>query len=109
LLPRFNNVNGQHAILLLQNPSPNDVFGQVVLFDSAGRFLRHRTIGVPAHASFVWDTRVWDPDSMLEFLIGLAGSARILSSGTQALIGKAVMLDPATRFVSEVPLVAAPR
>lgn len=78
--------------------------GEVTFLTGVGSLFVVLPFSMSAYASFVTNT------ASIPQLQGQAGSARVThDAGYGQLAGKAVVLDPATGFVFESPLVPRPR
>jgi hypothetical protein len=104
LVSRFNNAGGQGTVLILQNPGPAAVTGQVYLWSAGGALLGSAPFTLPARGSVALNTGT---------VAGAAGQTGSITVAHDApygvLTGKAVALEPATGFSFDTPLVMKPR
>jgi hypothetical protein len=103
-VPRFNNSGTQSTILVLQNTTNALVTGFAYFHDERGALLATVSLSVPPHGLNVIAT------ATLPGLAGRSGSIQIAQlGGYEALVGKAVALEPATGFTFDTPVTAIPR
>lgn len=102
-VPRFNNAGGQVTVLVVQNLADEAVGGTIHLMNAAGTRIGGAAFGLGAKQHFVVSTAV---------LAGGAGAAGVIlithNGAYGSLSGKSVVLDPATGFSFDTPLVARP-
>jgi ELWxxDGT repeat protein len=99
--PRFNNVNGQGTVVLLQNRSQQAISGRLLFWMPAGWLGHEEQFVVPARGALAINTLALYPGS---------GSLTVSHDGSYgALVGKAVALEPATGFSFDTPLTSRPR
>jgi hypothetical protein len=92
-------------VVLLQNPTPEAVTGEIVFFTgSGGPALWQEPFSLVPGATLALNT------SSIAALQGQSGSVRVASDAPYgALMGKAVAVEPATGFTFDTPLVPRPR
>jgi ELWxxDGT repeat protein len=99
--PRFNNVNGQGTVVLLQNRSGQPITGRLLFWLPAGWLGHEEPFTVPARGAIAINTLALYPSS---------GTLTVTHDGPYgALVGKAVALEPATGFSFDTPLTSRPR
>jgi ELWxxDGT repeat protein len=98
---RYNNLDGQVTVLLLQNSSSAPISGRVLFWQSAGWLIFQQPFAVPARGALTINTAP----------LGVgAGSVTVTHDGPHGLVGgKAVALEPATGFSFDTPLTYRPR
>jgi ELWxxDGT repeat protein len=93
--PRFNNLDGQGTVVLLQNLSSETISGQLLFWLAAGWLGDIEPFTVPARGAIAINTLP---------LARSSGSLTITHDGSYgALVGKAVALDPATGLSFDTP------
>jgi hypothetical protein len=103
-VPRFNNTGTQTTVLILQNTTNATVEGFAHFYSPAGALLATAGVSVPQHGVQVL------PTASVPGLLGQSGSVQIAQTGGyEALMGKAVALEPATGFTFDTSLSALPR
>jgi hypothetical protein len=100
---RFNNTATQRTVLILQNPGPTAVTGNIYFWSTAGVLLATQPISIAAHGAYVLAT------ASLAALADKSGSLTVAHTGGYGgLSGKAVALEPATGFSFDTPLTYQP-
>jgi ELWxxDGT repeat protein len=99
--PRFNNVNGQGTVVLLQNTTDAAISGRLLLWAPAG-FLGHaQPFTIPARGTAAINTLA---------IYASSGALTVTHDGPYGgLVGKAVSLEPATGFSFDTPLTSRAR
>jgi hypothetical protein len=101
--PRWNNSGTQVSVVVVQNLTPNLVFGSVDFFDASGNLLYDDLLWLEPHGSNVIST------AGTSQLVGQSGSLSISHDGGYgALAGKVVALEPATGFTFDTLLAPMP-
>jgi ELWxxDGT repeat protein len=99
--PRFNNVNRQGTVVLLQNRSDEPISGRLLFWMPAGWLGHEQPFSVAARGTVAINTLA---------ILGASGSLTVTHDGPYgALAGKAVALEPATGFSFDTPLTPRPR
>jgi hypothetical protein len=102
-LPRYNNSGGQATVLILHNVSELAVTGNIHLFNTAGTQVGSQAFTLPVNAHVVLNTGTVPGGA------GTSGVITVSHNGRYgALAGKAVVLDPATGFSFDTPLIPKP-
>ncbi len=100
-LPRYNNTGGQVTVLIMHNVSELPVAGNIHLFNTAGTQVGSQAFTLTTNNHIVLNT------TSIAGGAGTAGVITVSHNGRYgALAGKAVVLDPATGFSFDTPLVA---
>jgi ELWxxDGT repeat protein len=99
--PRFNNVNGQGTVVVLQNTTSDPISGRLLLWQPSGFLGLVEPFTVPGRGTVAINTLALYPAS---------GTVTVTHDGPYgALAGKAVALEPATGFSFDTPLTSRPR
>jgi hypothetical protein len=97
-LPRFNNLNNQATVVIVQNRNRFAVNGTLWFWTAAGDLVYSRAFTVPARGVFTLSPAQAVP------LLGLAGSATMTSNAPYGTLGvKAVTVDSAGGFSFDSP------
>jgi hypothetical protein len=92
-VPRWNSSATQSTVIILQNVTNIPVSGSAYFHDGAGALLATVPVSVPRNGVQLLST------ASIPALAGQSGSAQVAHlGGYQALVGKAVALEPATGF-----------
>jgi hypothetical protein len=102
-IPRYNNTNGQVTVLIVHNVSELPVTGNIHLFNTAGTQVGNQTFTLPVNNHVVVNTATVAGGANTAGVITVSHNGRYGS-----LAGKAVVLDPATGFSFDTPLVPKP-
>jgi hypothetical protein len=98
-IPRFNNVNGQATILIVQNLGGYAISGTIWFWDSTGTLLASHPLSLAAKGQLVLQTAA---------VPGVAGASGAITISHDArfgdLAGKAVSIDPANGFEFDTPM-----
>jgi hypothetical protein len=98
-IPRFNNVNGQATILIVQNLGGYAISGTIWFWDSTGTLLASHPLSLAARGQLVLQTAA---------VPGVAGASGAITISHDArfgdLAGKAVSIDPANGFEFDTPM-----
>jgi ELWxxDGT repeat protein len=99
--PRFNNVNGQGTVVLVQNATDAAISGSLLLWLPSGALGHAAPFDLPARGTTAIDTLA---------LLPASGTITVTHDGPYGgLVGKAVSLEPATGFSFDTPLTNRPR
>lgn len=99
--PRFNNVNGQGTVVLLQNATGQPISGRLLFWRPQGWLGHDAPFTVPARGGIAINTLAIYP---------VSGTLTVTHDGPYGgLVGKAVALEPATGFAFDTPLTPRPR
>jgi ELWxxDGT repeat protein len=99
--PRFNNVNGQGTVVLLQNTTASAISGRLLFWVPGGSLGHAQPFTVPARGGVAINTLAIYPSS---------GTLTVTHDGPYgALVGKAVALEPSTGFSFDTPFTSRPR
>jgi hypothetical protein len=102
-LPRYNNTGGQITVLILHNVSELPVAGNIHFFNLAGTQVANQTFSLTVNQHIVLNT------STVPGGAGTSGVITVSHNGRYgSLAGKAVVLDPATGFSFDTPLIPKP-
>jgi hypothetical protein len=102
-LPRYNNTGGQNTVLILHNVSELPVVGNIHLFNLAGTLVGNQTFSLTVNQHIVLSTTAIPGGAGTSGVITISHNGRYGS-----LAGKAVVLDPATGFSFDTPLIPKP-
>lgn len=102
-IPRYNNTNGQVTVLIVHNVSELAVAGNIRLFNTAGALVGNQPFTLPVNNHVVVNTATIAGGGNTAGVITISHNGRYGS-----LSGKAVVLDPATGFSFDTPLVPKP-
>jgi len=99
-VPRFNNTGSQFTVLVLQNPAPYTISGDLYFQDTVGTLLATQAFSLATKATLVLNT------ASVPGANGVGGAITIAHDGRYGdLVGKTVALEPATGFSFDTPLV----
>jgi hypothetical protein len=99
-IPRFNNSATQITILLIQNPLPRTVNGNLWFWSATGAPLATQAVSLPSKGTLVVNT------SAIGGLAGLSGAVTLTHDAPYgSLSGKGVAVEPATGFTFDTPMV----
>jgi hypothetical protein len=102
-VPRWNAVNGQTTVFLVQNLTNKAVTGSIRLFSAAGTLLHEEPLALGENQLRVFNV------SGVPALVGQSGHAYVAhTAGYGGLAGKAVALEPSTGFTFDTPMQAIP-
>jgi hypothetical protein len=102
-LPRYNNTGGQLTVLILHNVSELPVSGNIHLLNTAGTLVGNQAFTLPVNNHLVLNT------GSIAGGAGTSGVITVSHNGRYgSLAGKAVVLDPATGFSFDTPLIPKP-
>lgn len=102
-IPRWNAVNGQVTVFLIQNLTHKAVTGSIRLFSAAGALLHEEPLTLGENQLRAFNT------AGVAALAGQSGHAYVAhTAGYGGLSGKAVALEPATGFTFDTPMQPIP-
>jgi hypothetical protein len=102
-IARFNNAGSQVTVIVLHNPTNENVSGHVRFWSTSGVLLSNQTLALAPRATLVLNT------ATLPGLQGQSGSVSVAHDAPYgALAGKTVALEPATGFSFDSPLEPRP-
>ena len=103
-IPRWNNVNGQVTVFLINNQVQAAVTGNIYFYSPTGTLLHTQPFTVNEHQLFVFST------GTVPALQNTSGHAYVAHNGGYGgLAGKAVALEPATGFAFDTPMAPIPQ